>query len=305
MRTLNKILFILKESFSGIGQNLPKTFIQFLVCFVSLIFFGVVFGTYYNVQDVANNMKNEIEISVFIKDDATHQQILDIESVIKGNSNIKSFEYISKENARKKGEAIFKDTPEMLEAIQDLDNPFPSSFNIELIDATLTRETAEIFINMPGVEIDGVKYGEEYMDKILSLSSGLIVVSYMALAFFFIIAVFFIISIINIIIAQKHEESTIMFMIGASPIQIKSPFYIQGALIGLSSSGLAYAIFLYLYSNLSQHLTFVLKDISEVKTILFTSIILTGLISGLLATNIALTKFNKVSKKTSKKTKQQ
>ena len=131
MRTFNKILFILKESFSGIGRNLSKTFIQFLVCFVSLVFFGVVFGAYYNVQEVANNMKNEIEISVFIKDDATHEQILDIESVIKGNSNIKSFEYISKEDARKKGEAIFKDTPEMLEAIQDLDNPFPSSFNIE------------------------------------------------------------------------------------------------------------------------------------------------------------------------------
>lgn len=304
MRTFNKILFVLKESFTGIGRNFSKTFIQFLVCFISLVFFGVVFGVYYNVQDAANNMKNEIQISVFIKDDATGEQLLDIESVIKNNSNVKSFEYISKEKARKKGEATFKDSPEMLEAIQDLDNPFPSSFNIELIDPTLTEETANAFLNMPGVEIDGVKFGEEYMDKILSLSSGLIVVSYMALAFFFVIAVFFIISIINIIIAQKHEESTIMFMIGASPIQIKSPFYIQGALIGLSSSSLAYAIFLYLYSKLSQHLTFVLKDISEVKNILLMSMILTGLISGLLATNVALIKFNRVSKRTSKKNKQ-
>lgn len=301
MRIFNKTLFILKESFTGIGRNFSKAFIQFLVCFISLVFFGVVFGAYYNIQDVANNMQREIEISVFIKDDATHEQILDIESFIKGNSNIKSFDYISKEDARKKGEETFKDTPEMLEAIADLENPFPSSFNIELIDTTLTEETAKTLANMPGVETDGVKYGEEYMDKILSLSSGLIAVSYMALAFFFVIAVFFIISIINIIIAEKNEESTIMFMIGASPIQIKLPFYIQGVLIGLSSSSLSYIIFLFLYSNLSNHLTFVLKDISEVKNILFLSLILTGLISGMLATNIALSKFNRVSKKTSKK----
>lgn len=300
MNTINKILFTTKESAIGLIKNFSKTFIQFLVCFVSLVFFSVVFGIYYNVQDVADGMRDKIEISVFLKDEATAEEILDVESAIKANSNVKHYEYISKEEARKKGEAVFEDMPEMLEAIDELENPFPSSFNIELINADLTEETAKSFMSMPGVEVNGVKYGEEYMDKILSLSSGLTMSSYLALIFFFVIAVFFMVSIINVIIAQKEEESQIMFMIGASPLQIKVPFYIQGLFIGLISSSLAYCLFRYLYKILSGALSFVLSDISNVSNILLLGMISTGIISGLLATRIALHKFNKTSKKVSK-----
>lgn len=303
MNTFNKILFALKESWAGLYKNFSKSFIQFLVCFVSLVFFSVVFAVYYNVQDLANGMKEKIEISVFVKDDATSEEILNIENVIKNNSNVKSYSYVSKNEARKKGEAIFADMPEMLEAIEDLDDPFPSSFNIELIDANLTEETANKLSSLPGVENDGVKYGEEYADKILSLSSGLIVASYIALVFFFVIAVFFMISIINIIIAQKEEESKIMFMIGASPVQIRFPFYVQGAVIGLTSSLLAYFVFNFLYKELAQHLTFVLSDLQDVQIFLFVGILSTGLVSGLLATTLALRTFNKTSKKVSKKLK--
>lgn len=303
MNTLNKVLFALKEAWTGLYKNFAKSFIQFLVCFVSLVFFSVVFGVYYNIQELANNMKNKIEISVFIKDDATADEILNIENTIKHNSNVKYYEYISKEDARKKGETVFADMPEMLEAIDELDDPFPSSFNIELIDANLTEDTANKLSSLPGVEADGVKYGEEYADKILSLSSSLMLASYIALAFFFVIAVFFMISIINIIIAQKQEESNIMFMIGASPIQITFPFYVQGIFIGLLSSLLAYFSFNFLYTNLAIHLTFVLSDLKSIKVMLFLSILCTGFISGLLATNLALRKFNKTSKKVSKKLK--
>lgn len=303
MNTFNKILFALKESWTGLYKNFAKTFIQFLVCFVSLVFFSVVFSIYYNVQDLANGMKEKIEISVFIKDDATSEEILNIENAIKNNPNVKSYEYVSKNEARKKGESIFADMPEMLEAIEDLDDPFPSSFNIELIDANLTEDTANKLSSMPGIEKDGVKYGEEYADKILSLSSGLIIASYIALVFFFVIAVFFMISIINIIIAQKQEESKIMFMIGASPIQITFPFYVQGAFTGLTSSLLAYFVFNFLYNQLAQYLTFVLSDLKDVQSLLLLGILATGFVSGLLATNLALRNFNKTSKKVSKKLK--
>lgn len=303
MHTFNKILFALKESWTGLYKNFSKSFIQFLVCFVSLVFFSVVFAVSYNVQNLAKDMKEKIEISVFIKNDATPEDILNIENVIKNNSNVKSYTYISQNEARKQGEAVFADMPEMLEAIEELDNPFPSSFNIELIDANLTEDTANKLTSLPGVEQDGVKYGEEYADKILSLSSGLIVVSYIALIFFFVTAVFFMISIINIIIAQKEEESKIMFMIGASPIQIRFPFYVQGSVIGLTSSLLAYVVFNFLYKELALHLTFVLSDLQAVQFILFSCVLSTGLISGLLATTLALRNFNKTSKKVAKKLK--
>lgn len=83
-------------------------------------------------------------------------------------------------------------------------------------------------------------------------------------------------------------------------MQIKIPFYIQGFFIGILSSSLAYALFKYLYKMLSHALSFVLSDLSSVSGMLLLGMLLTGAISGLLATKIALHKFNKTSRKVSK-----
>lgn len=303
MTAFNKVKFVLKEAISGVVHNFSKAFIQFLVCFVSLVFFAVVFGIHINVQNASKDMREKIEISVFIKDDATHEEILAIESAIKSNSNVKTYEYISKDAARDRGEDIFEDMPEMLEAIDDLENPFPSSFNVELNNADLTEETAKALMNLPGIENDGIKYGEEYMDKILSLSNGLKYTSYIALTFFFMVSVFFMISIVNVILATKEDESKIMFMIGASPIQIKSPFYIQGALLGLLSSSLAYIAFYFGYKGLVSNFGGILVDISSIGNTLISVMLLTGFITGLIATKIALRTFNRTNKNVTKKRK--
>lgn len=86
-------------------------------------------------------------------------------------------------------------------------------------------------------------------------------------------------------------------------MQIKLPFYIQGFFIGVLSSSLAYILFKRLYGILSNALSFVLSDLSGVSHMLLIGMILTGAVSGLLATRIALHNFNKTSKRVAKITK--
>lgn len=299
MRFINKCLFTIKEAFSGLVKNFPKTIIQFAVCFVSLTFFSVIFGINLNVQNAAENMRSQIEISVFLKDNIDNSEFLAIENKIKSNPNVKNYIYKSREEARREGTELLKDYPEMLSSLEDFeDHPFPSSFTIELSDVTETESFAKEFYDMPGVETDGVKFGEEYMEKVISLSSGLKYGSIVALIFFFVIAVFFMMSIINVIISAKDKQCSIMFLIGASPSQIRIPFYIQGTLIGLVSSILSYIVFKYTYEWIISHFGFALVDISTLSTQFFIFISFVGISTGLLATKIALNKFNKISKKT-------
>lgn len=303
MYLFNKFKFVIKESVLGITKNISKSFLQLLICFISLFFFSIVFGAYINIQNTASSMRDKLEISIFISDDATNEQIIAIEDAIRASEDIESYEYISKEEARVNGEAIFKETPEMLAAIEDLENPFPSSFTLHVFNEELTKQIAEEFSSMPGIEENGIKYGAEYMDKILQLSNGLKYGSYFGLAFFFVIAVFFMISIVNVILSKKEEENKIMYMIGASPLQIKLPSYIQGILLGLLSSSLAYFSFLQAYRFIEENFGFIISDISSVKNILFGIMLVTGLTTGVLATQIALRKFNKTSRIVAKKRK--
>lgn len=242
-------------------------------------------------------MRDEIEISVFIKDDATKKEIVAIEEAIKDNINIASYEYISKDDAKSLGENVFKDMPEMMEAIQGLDNPFPSSFNIQLVEASLAQETAEAFMYMDGVEENGVEYGKKYMKKILAVSNGLKITSYIALIFFFIVAVFFMVSIVNAILVTKQEENKIKFMIGASPLQIKVPFYIEGAILGLTSSILAAFICCTVYNNINNSLNGLIVNLEAIQSKIIMLMIGIGFVTGLLATRIALHSFNKLNKK--------
>ena len=76
MKAFNKIIFTIKEAFSGLAKNLPKSIIQLAVCFVSLTFFSFIYGVNANVQDVAKNMRSQIEISIFLKDDISDKDLM-------------------------------------------------------------------------------------------------------------------------------------------------------------------------------------------------------------------------------------
>lgn len=303
MLFFNKVKFVIKESLNGVFKNFSKSFIQFLVCFISLTFFSVVAGFYFNIQNLAKDMRNKIEISVFLQDNVSSSDVFTIEDKIKENPNVKSYSYVTKDQAQLNGRNMFDKSPEMLEAIEALDNPFPASFTIELKNADYTQQTAKELSSLSGIEKDGIKFGEEYMDKLLKLSNGLKYGSYVALGFFFVIAVFFMISIVNVILAMKEQECKIMFMIGASPLQIKFPFYIQGILMGLLSSAFAYYAFYYTYTMISKNIGYILLDITSFKYQLLQTVLITGCLTGTIATTIALTKFDKVSKKVIKKRK--
>lgn len=298
----NKLIFTIKESFSGIAKSFSKSVIQFLVCFVSLTFFSFVYGVNLNVQNVAENMRSQIEISIFLKDDISDEDFSNIERKIKSNENVKEFSFKSREEARKEGEELLKDYPEMIDSLKDFDDhPFPSSFTVVLKDVNETASFAEQISSLSGIELDGVKYGEEYMDKIISLSRGLQIGSIFALLFFFVTAVFFMMSIVNVIISAKDKQCKIMYLIGASPTQIKLPFYIQGAFIGLLSSILSYCVFIYSYDMVSNSIGFSLVSIDDIRIQFLIFILTIGGLTGIIATKIALSKFDKLKKVTRKK----
>lgn len=301
MKFINKVLFTFKESFSGLFKNFHKSIIQFAVCFVSLTFFSVIYGVNLNVQNVSSNMRSEIEISIFLKDDISDNDFSAIESKIKNNDNVDSFTFTSREEARREGERLLKDYPEMLSSLNNFeDHPFPASFTVTLKDVNETESFANLFKGLSGVEDDGVTYGKDYMEKIINLSNGLHYGSIIALGFFFVIAIFFMMSIINVIISAKNKQCSIMFLIGASPVQIRMPFYIQGVTIGFMSSALSYFTFKTAYDWVTSNLSIPLVDITNDSSMLFLFISSVGILTGLVATKIALKKFNKITKNTAK-----
>ena len=81
-----------------------------------------------------------------------------------------------------------------------------------------------------------VKYGEGMVDKMVSAFSSVEKVTYGIVIALIIVTVFLIINTIKLTISARRREISIMRLVGASNFTIKTPFIIEGMILGLFGS---------------------------------------------------------------------
>ena len=81
-----------------------------------------------------SDFTSRIDVSVYLKDSVTTQQRDQLISDLKKIDNVKSVEYVSKEQALKNYREANANNPELLAAISEVDNPLPASLKLKPID---------------------------------------------------------------------------------------------------------------------------------------------------------------------------
>jgi len=91
--------FFLSEAFGSMRRNWVMAMAAVITVFISTAILGAVLVTRDNLNQGATNLKNRVKIEVFIKDEATPEQTQALERKIQGLNDVKSYKYISKEEA--------------------------------------------------------------------------------------------------------------------------------------------------------------------------------------------------------------
>ncbi len=263
-----------------------------VVLSISLVLFllGVLGLLVLNTKKMADHFKEQITISVFLKDNAKQVEVDQLQKSLAMAEYTKSATYVSKE------EAAEKHSEDIGENFQDFlgYNPLKNSIDVQLNADFVTPDQLEEIakeINSKGY-VDEVSYDKPLIgllnDNVKKISLWILVAS----GVFTFIAVLLINSSIRLSIYSKRFIIKTMQMVGATKVFIRKPFIwtnlklgVLGAVIAMMCLG---GVLYYINDNFPE---LGLTEDPIILLILFASVFVLGIFISLISTYFATQRF--------------
>lgn len=287
--------YLFKESLKGIWKNrlLSVASVGILVCCLLLTGVAVLFCM--NLDALVDKVGDNNNISVFMNYDISQKEIKNVEESLKKLDNVKNVVFYSKEQGIKE---FSKALGELYDEFDGEDNPLPDAYKITLEDLSKYNDTVAKIEKIKGVyKVSNRSSVARMLTEISSMvaTMGLWVVSILIL-----ISVFIVSTAIRTTIYARRAEISIMKSVGATNTFVRTPFIIEGILLGLISGFISSILLKFIYEALLN--IFKIKSISTVEVISFSSVALQvfavsmvfGAVLGILGSAVSLGKYLKL-----------
>jgi cell division transport system permease protein len=194
-----------------------------------------------NLNKVADDLENDVEIKTFVSLEADDARIKEMETSIKSMPGVESVEFSTKEEELTD---LVLDFGDELSLFQQ-SNPL---FDVFYVKASEPQQTAQVATEIAKLDnIEEVKYGEGKIEKLFNvLNMGRNVGLVLILALLF-TAMFLISNTIRITIVARRHEIEIMKLVGATNWFVRIPFILEGMWLGLLGSIIPIALVSTLY----------------------------------------------------------
>jgi cell division transport system permease protein len=236
------INFYIKEALKSIKRAKSSFFLSLTSMVIAML---LIIGTVITIQVSANfqhDLKNNISVNIFLKDNLTKEETALLEREIKQKIFVNSITYIGKEEA---AERFIKETGEDFRRILDY-NPLPASYSVTFKEKYVDPDSlAKIIPSLSKLNgVDEVVYQQEYVKKILTYLSTFKKYLFIITAILFLISIYIVYSTVKLVTALRMEEMETMKLVGAKLSTIKIPIILNGMVIGFIASLVSIIIFL-------------------------------------------------------------
>lgn len=235
-----------RESLKSLGRNGWMTFASVSAVTVTLLLVGVFVLIMMNLNKVADDLENDVEIKTFVSLETDEAGINNLEEKIEQLPGVDSINYSTKEDELADLVLDFGDELSLFEQ----SNPF---FDVFYVKATEPQQTEQVANEIAQLEnIEEVKYGEGKIEKLFNfLNGGRNVGLVLILALLF-TAMFLISNTIRITIVARRHEIEIMKLVGATNWFVRIPFILEGMWLGLLGSIVPIGLVTVLYYNVTK-----------------------------------------------------
>lgn len=228
-----------------------------------IFLFGLFFSIIVNFQYIIRSAEEGVAITVFFDDDVTEEQIKAIGEDLEARDDVAKVTYVSADQAWEDFQKdYFGDNPELAEGFKD-DNPLAGSDNYEVYmktsddDQNLIAKSKSLSATQQDLvkyaqSLDGVRQVNKSDVVANTLSSVNMLVAYVSIAIIAIllgVSIFLISNTVTTGIAVRKEEIAIMKYIGAKDFVVRSPFVIEGLIIGVFGAAIPLALLYMLYDK--------------------------------------------------------
>lgn len=226
-RTLRRHL---RESLKSLARNGWMTFASASAVTVTLILVGVFFVIMMNLNKVATDLEEQVEIRVHIDVAANEEDQKILGQKIEKISEVKSVVYSPKDQELDNLIESFGEEGEAYKLFEQ-DNPLNDVFVVK------TKKPADTMMVAKKIEkmeyAAKVNYGQGKIEKLFSFIKSSRNVGVVLIVGLLFTAMFLISNTIKITIVARRREIEIMRLVGATNAFIRWPFFLEGLWLGI------------------------------------------------------------------------
>ncbi len=229
-----------------------------LVATYSVVLTFLTFG--YNLKSILSMWGDSVQMTVYVNDEITPDKVEALSKQLKSLDSIEDIRFISRQEAAEKFKMDMSGfMPEMLND-QDFSTPFPASFILrfkdslrEKLDSEKLGRIAKQIAALDGAE--DISYGQEWLQNYASFVSGINMLGLVLIVILLCGSIFVIGNAVKTTIFVRREEIEILELFGATKSFIRTPYIIDGAVLGFMASLVAITLTSIAASALRQSIT--------------------------------------------------
>ena len=251
MKIFRMLIRSIRDAFKSVVRNFSLSLASISCITITLIIVAIGIIASYNVEHFTTEIESDLTIVVFADNKTTADEIEVLKSRINSMKNVDSYEFVSKKEVKEQMQQESEVLNTVLEGWDENESPLKDTFKVKVVDVLKIGETADSIKKLNHVST--VRYGEGMVDKMISAFSSIEKATYVVVIALVLVTVFLIINTIKLTISARKREISIMRLVGASNFSIKTPFIIEGMILGALGSIVPIIVNIVGYTKFYQH----------------------------------------------------
>ncbi len=292
-------MYFLQSAFKSIRKNYLMTFASVFVLMACMLIIGSAYLCSANIAAFMDSLGEKNEIVAYIDEDVEESHYSSLQDEIEEIEFVESVEFVTKDEALQEYQEQFDEDSSYLSWFYGEENPLRNEFRITVNEKHLDEfEGVSMQISSMD-EIANISDSQEVVNVLISLKKVMDILGFWIMVILALVSWFIVSNTIKLAMYNRRHEINIMKYVGATNAFIRTPFILEGIIIGICAAAVSFAtqwiIYVYLLQPLVADLSFIttvpFAELTPMIAVYFGGI---GLLVGLIGSAFSINKYLKV-----------
>lgn len=247
---ISTLFYTIKQGIINIFRNKWFSLASIATIGACLFLFGIFYAVIVNVQNIVKTAQEGVSVTVFFDEGISQEKIEEIGVLIDKRPEVSKKNFISADEAWESFKVDY--LGEYADGFTENPLADSASYEIYLNDVSMQPALVSYLEGVDGIRT--VNRSEITAATLTGVNSLIAYVSVAIIAILFAVSIFLISNTVTIGISVRKEEISIMKYVGATDFFVRSPFVIEGIMIGIVGALIPVVIIFVLYNKVLEYI---------------------------------------------------
>ncbi|HBI14555.1 MAG TPA: cell division protein FtsX [Desulfobulbaceae bacterium] len=233
---MNFFLAVIKQTLRNLVQTWKSQLLTLMTIALSVLIFAFFYLLYTNALHTARQLDDDLRLIVYLDEEPSPAMQEEYRNKIQKFDRVERIDFISRHDAFNR---FAEQLDEDREILADMPKDFlPPSIEVypfrSLVTLTKIKRFSDYLLTLPGVL--KVQYGREWVERFYSFIKLLRIVVILSGTLLILTTTFMVANTIRLTLLGRKDELELLRLVGASTNYIRVPFFLEGALQGMTGS---------------------------------------------------------------------